>query len=637
MIRILIVDDQKTIREGIKVLLANVSDFTVVATANNGLEAIVEVAKLNPDVVLMDIEMPKLNGLKATEIIAHHHKKVKILILTIHDRDDLIAQALNVGAEGYLLKNMSAQQIIRAIRFAFQGYTGIRPSIGVKANPQNFVSNGMAKGSLLKSPLHRRKTNGAYKLLRKPQEISPPVPAVTGVPQSKQSTATGVVARKVAPNSPTLDTASATITSDRQTALSIKHILLLGGLISLSLLVGAIAVSGKLRHQIRVKAPATIQPTGEWRIVQAAIEGKITSIAVEENQQVRSGDIIAQIDNSALKSHQKQLLGNIQQTKQQLVQLDDQISLIDQQISAEQTLQQRNIAQAQAQLRYQERLDQDRLTMIETGVEEAATAVELFREETDRYRELANQGVISQLRFREKEAALQTSIAKLQQAKSRSISRPNEVNILKEKIAQEQAKGDTILAKLNRGQEQLSERKTASQNQLQNFQEELNRLKAELNNTAIRAPISGTIQVLNLRNPEQIVRPGDNIAHIAPIDSPLEIRAVLASPEIVNVEVGHKVKMQVSGCPKTEYNPLSGTVKYISPDFQPSTNSTQGISNSKSDYAISIQPDSLSLNHGDRTCPIKSGVTGKIEIVAREESLLNNMLQKAKLILNVKD
>lgn len=603
MIRILIVDDQKTVRESIKVLLANVSDFTVIGTANDGLSAIAQVAKLNPDVVLMDIEMPKLNGLKATEIISRHNKQIKILILTSHDRDDLIAQALYVGATGYLLKNMSSQQIIRAIRFASEGYTEIRPSIGVKNNSSQVATHSLASTNLLL--------------------------------ESKTPTEQGIV--RVTANG-TAQTTTIETDAANPFSLPLSNLLVLLGLVGLSLFVAAILIANKWQPKISITAPGIIQPLGEWQLVQAAITGKITKIAVRENQQVQAGKAIAKIDDSTWQSRKQQLLGNIQQTKQQLTQLDAQISSIKQQILAEQDLQQYNVAQAEAQLKYQQQLAQNQLLTLEAQVEEAAAAVTLSQQELNRYRQLANKGVISQLQFQAKEAALQTKIAQLKQIKSSSTPNPEQVNILQQQISQARAKGETIIAKLNREQEQLKEQKIKSQVQLNNYQEELNRINTKLDNTLIRTPIAGTIEVLNLRNPGQVVRPGDNIAQIAPVDSPLGIKAVIASDNIAHLETGQTAKIQVSACPVAQYGTLSGKVLTIVPQTKLATNQQ---------YELSIQPQKLSLTRGDglkpnreaypqgnRHCSLKSGMTGKIEILVTEESLFDKIIRTIKNSIN---
>ena len=121
MIRILIVDDQKTIIEKIKSMLQTESGLEIVGTASNGYEAIDLAATLSPDVILMDLEMPNLNGLAATKLISQQNPDFNIIILTIQDRDDLLVQALSAGAKGFLLKSVNAQEIIETIYLIYKG------------------------------------------------------------------------------------------------------------------------------------------------------------------------------------------------------------------------------------------------------------------------------------------------------------------------------------------------------------------------------------------------------------------------------------------------------------------------------------------------------------------------------------
>lgn len=121
MIRILIVDDQQTIRESIKFILDAESHFEVVGFATNGYEAIRQAAILEPDIILMDLEMPHLNGLAATKLICQQNPDLNIIILTIQDRDELLIQALNAGAKGYLLKGTNGEEIINTIDLICKG------------------------------------------------------------------------------------------------------------------------------------------------------------------------------------------------------------------------------------------------------------------------------------------------------------------------------------------------------------------------------------------------------------------------------------------------------------------------------------------------------------------------------------
>ncbi|MDJ0688850.1 MAG: response regulator transcription factor [Xenococcaceae cyanobacterium MO_188.B32] len=122
MIRILIVDDQNTVRELLKVNLEQQKDLQIVGFAVNGKDAIQKVQNLNPDIVLMDINMPIMNGLRATKIISQKFVNTKVIVFTTSDNDKYLNFALDVGAKGYLLKNTSGEEILKAIYHAQKGY-----------------------------------------------------------------------------------------------------------------------------------------------------------------------------------------------------------------------------------------------------------------------------------------------------------------------------------------------------------------------------------------------------------------------------------------------------------------------------------------------------------------------------------
>lgn len=114
-IRIIIVDDHPMVAEGIEALLESYDDITVLATLSDGEEAIRQATALEPDVMLMDLNMPKTNGLAATEIILENCPNTKILILSMHDSPEYISTAMNHGAMGYLLKDVTTEEIRHAI------------------------------------------------------------------------------------------------------------------------------------------------------------------------------------------------------------------------------------------------------------------------------------------------------------------------------------------------------------------------------------------------------------------------------------------------------------------------------------------------------------------------------------------
>lgn len=133
MIRLLLVDDQSLIRRGMKALLKTDTEFQVVGEAADGQAAIAQVEALQPEVVLMDVRMPIMDGVAATRIICQRFPATKVLILTTFDDEAYVKQALQYGASGYLLKDTPFEDLTQAIRLVQKGYTQIAPGLASKA------------------------------------------------------------------------------------------------------------------------------------------------------------------------------------------------------------------------------------------------------------------------------------------------------------------------------------------------------------------------------------------------------------------------------------------------------------------------------------------------------------------------
>ncbi|MCB8946361.1 MAG: response regulator transcription factor [Ardenticatenaceae bacterium] len=131
-IRILLVDDQALFREGIHTLLSVHNDLEVVGEASNGEEAVQKTADLQPDVVLMDLRMPILNGVAATRRITASQPHMRVIVLTTFDDDEDIFEGLRAGAIGYLLKDVPSAKLVEAIRAAARGESFLQPSIAAK-------------------------------------------------------------------------------------------------------------------------------------------------------------------------------------------------------------------------------------------------------------------------------------------------------------------------------------------------------------------------------------------------------------------------------------------------------------------------------------------------------------------------
>lgn len=132
MINVIVADDQEIVREGIKMILSLYEEINILGEAGNGRQLIMLLEKLQPDVILMDVRMPIMDGVEATKIIKEKYKNVKIIILTTFNEDEYIFKAIKNGADGYLLKDAGSEYIIKAIKSVYNGAMLLDPDVTVK-------------------------------------------------------------------------------------------------------------------------------------------------------------------------------------------------------------------------------------------------------------------------------------------------------------------------------------------------------------------------------------------------------------------------------------------------------------------------------------------------------------------------
>lgn len=128
-IRLLICDDQDIVCEGLRAMLAPVPQIEVVGVAKNGVEAVDQTQKLQPDLVLMDLKMPRMNGIQATRAIREKFPEIRVLVLTTYDADEWVINAIRNGAAGYLLKDTPQEELVKAILNTVKGWNPIDPQV----------------------------------------------------------------------------------------------------------------------------------------------------------------------------------------------------------------------------------------------------------------------------------------------------------------------------------------------------------------------------------------------------------------------------------------------------------------------------------------------------------------------------
>jgi multidrug efflux pump subunit AcrA (membrane-fusion protein) len=348
-------------------------------------------------------------------------------------------------------------------------------------------------------------------------------------------------------------------------------------------LVGSFAAAVGLMHvwpyRVVVRGAGLVRPSGETSVVNAPFAGRVRKLLVRSNQSVQAGDVLAVLDPADLEGKERQL----RQSQQALAE------------------------QAEA-LRRQGRAAEES-TVLE--IEKAEAALRFAEAEYQRYQRLAGTGSIPAIQLEEKEASYriaQASLAKARQAVDEQRSRN----------ANEQA--------------QLVQELTTNR-------AERDQLDRDLRKTAVTAPVSGVIFSINLRNPQQVVAAGEELARIAPSGAALVVKVVVPSQEIDNVEVGQKADLRIGGCPYPDFGTLKARVVSIAPEAQlPGGGSPQDERGSaptpsgSGGYEVTLQPERTELRSGGRTCQLRQGMDLTADITTRIETVLRFLLRKGRLV-----
>ncbi|NEQ54688.1 MAG: HlyD family efflux transporter periplasmic adaptor subunit [Leptolyngbya sp. SIO3F4] len=286
-------------------------------------------------------------------------------------------------------------------------------------------------------------------------------------------------------------------------------------------------------------------------------------------------------------------------------------------------------------MQLRQRTYQNSLTTTQADLEEAEAALILAQDELLRFRQLAGTGAVSDLRIQEKVASVTVANARLEKVKAALNPSDADVTMAQERVVQTQAAGQSTLARLIQDREELQRQYQQLERQLTHEQQELEKLEQELEKTQIRTPIAGNILSLKLRNIDQVVRPGQEVAQIAPTSAQLVVQAQVAPQDIDKIAVGQSVQMRVSACPYPDFGTLAGTVDAVSPDIVVAPNNAAALgNNSQSNYIVSIQADQTQLKFGEQVCRLQPGMNAQADIISRQESVLRFVLRKARLLVS---
>ena len=290
-IRILVVDDQKMIREGLKALIKTEMDLEVIDTADNGEDAIKKVETLQPDIVLMDMEMPGMDGMSATRAICQKFKNVRVLVLSTYDRQEYVSRSLGAGAMGYLLKGTPAKELTDAIRSVHRGYAQIGPGAYQKLPLDPSIKEPQAPST-------------PASILNKPKPTKPTKPAASQVnPQeegslvsTKKSDSQSTLAVKNKPSLPRRKFEQ-TVILRQSPKWSRAIIWAVMGVTTFGILWSAVA-----KIELVVPTRGQLKPVGRVKEVQVPTNGVVKEVFVEDGDKVQEGELLFSLDSTASKA-----------------------------------------------------------------------------------------------------------------------------------------------------------------------------------------------------------------------------------------------------------------------------------------------------------------------------------------------
>ena len=315
-IRILLVDDSHTFREALQQYLAPQPDFLIVGSVDNAQAAIEQIKTLNPDIVLMDLTMPGMDGLQTTKVIAQQFTQTKVIVLSRHDEEKYINQVLNAGAKGYLFKTTPIEELTHSIRFVHQGYLQFSPGLWEKLD----------SGKAMILPTQSATQNSSEIVLSRSSQIQP----YDWSSQTKEL----------------IDTLPRVWTR---------------GLLYFLAIFAAIALPWAMLAQVDETGAARgrLEPRGKTFILDAPVAGTVAAINVKAGDLVEAGQSLLELESdlvyAELQQLQTQLLGQENQLNQ-LELLKKQLLLTvntqEQEAQAQKLEKQAQVAQALQQLQF---------------------------------------------------------------------------------------------------------------------------------------------------------------------------------------------------------------------------------------------------------------------------------------------
>ncbi len=600
-IRILIVDDQNFVRKMLQYSLESQVGLEVVGTAHSGEDALAQIEQLRPNIALVDVEMPGMNGLVITRTISEQYAQTKVLVLSSHDDDSYIRDALQAGAKGYLLKNTPPEELAHAIRFVQRGYLQLGPGLFEKLEEYPYA---------LQSPTPSQK----------PVPIQSPIPSsAIAAPEP-----TAIEAQPL-----DLDWSSAT-----HDTLNTLPKLWSRGLLYLTLIFTAVLLPWAALSEVDEvgTAQGRLEPRGNTIRLDAPVAGTVATISVKEGQPIQKGQPLmalqSDIVNADLQQAQVKLEGLLNRGTQLIAvksQLENSFSTAQLQVKAQAVSQQATIDK----VKKQQTSLQESLSLIQNLLEKD-------QEKIARLNELSKQGAVPRSQAEDAERVMIQNNQQLQKTQTDIQQAEAEVQKQQSEYQRILRDGDLSLSDKTKQVKELQSQIIDTQSEAGQTKNLIKSLQYQRQQRVLYSPANGTLFQLLIQQPGAVVQPGQAIAQIAPKTARLVFRAQIDNRETGFLKVGLPAKLKFDAYPFQDYGLIPGKVNWISPTStlapQPtstassSSSSSAAASNMQNRFTVEIELEQTTVQAKGNAIALKAGQTATAEIIIRRRRVLDLFL-----------
>lgn len=649
MIRIVIADDQASIRLVLQAQLKSYADIEIVGIAENGRQAVEQVEKLRPDVLLLDLEMPVLDGFGAAKEIKERFPETKLLVLTAQNDPSALLPALRVGVHGYLYKGIPSEELVESIRSVRQGHFQIGPNLQVLSPAAAMASPGgtIQGGTMVVAP-----------------------PEATGLkalePRSNALVASpGGALTKAAPASMAV--------FDRPVLLQQSPI---WSRVIIWVLVGSTAAllawANWFKFDEAIPASGQLEPQGAVKEVQSPVTGVVKAILVKEGQRVKKGDVLLRLDPQGTQSEVASL-GQVRQSlleenafyRQQLTNETGRINLPSSRVlvpsrmlalaqSRQALIEESQFYRSQVrgnsqgvllspeqQMRLQSSLREESSRATAARLESEQLQKQLLQTQIQRASAskslTANTGLLETI----KPVVASGGLAKVEQVKQEEAVQKSQADVdrlgeeearLTLAIAETNAKLDNtvstsrkdVLGTLSANEKQIAQidsqfAKTIVENekQIAEMDNKLNQANLTLNYQEIKSPADGIVFELKPKAPGFVANPTEPVLKIVPSDN-LLAKVFITNKDIGFVRPGMDVDVRVDSFPFSEFGDIKGKLTWVGSDALPPTQVRNFYS-----FPAKIKLDSQNLKMASQNLPLQSGMSLSVNIKTRQRTVMS--------------